>query len=41
MEEREARGDLIASIVAGMSEAIAVVSTTSTIAAVTELTNTT
>jgi len=38
-EEREARGNLIASIVAGMSEAISVDPSTSTIAAVTELTN--
>ncbi|WP_286937330.1 hemagglutinin repeat-containing protein [Achromobacter sp. UBA4530] len=38
-EEREARGNLIASIVAGMSEAISVDTSTSTIAAVTELTN--
>jgi len=38
-EEREARGNLIASVVAGMSEAISVDPSTSTIAAVTELTN--
>lgn len=38
-EEREARGNLVASVVAGMSEIISVDATTSTIAAVTELTN--
>ncbi|CAB3870568.1 hemagglutinin repeat-containing protein [Achromobacter animicus] len=38
-EEREARGNLIASVVAGMSEAMSVDPSTSTIAAVTELTN--
>ncbi|WP_083447233.1 hemagglutinin repeat-containing protein [Achromobacter spanius] len=38
-EEREARGNLVASIVAGISEATSVDTTTSTIAAVTELTN--
>jgi len=38
-EEREARGNLIASVVAGMSEITSVDATTSTIAAVTELTN--
>ncbi|WP_198158123.1 hemagglutinin repeat-containing protein [Achromobacter spanius] len=38
-EEREARGNLIASIVASISEATSVDTTTSTIAAVTELTN--
>ncbi|MCD0501353.1 hypothetical protein LP085_31235, partial [Achromobacter sp. MY14] len=38
-EEREARGNLVASIVAGISEATSVDATTSTIAAITELTN--
>ena len=38
-EEREARGNLIASIVAGMSAAMSVDSSASTSAAVTELTN--
>ncbi|CAO3947873.1 hemagglutinin repeat-containing protein [Achromobacter mucicolens] len=38
-EEREARGNLIASMVAGMSAAMSVDSSASTIAAVTELTN--
>lgn len=38
-EEREARGNLVSSVVAGMSEIISVDATTSTIAAVTELTN--
>ena len=38
-EEREARGNLVASVVAGISEMTSVDATTSTIAAVTELSN--
>ncbi|NMK48875.1 hypothetical protein HG262_21845, partial [Achromobacter sp. Bel] len=38
-EEREARGNLIASIVAGISDATSMDTTTSTLAAITELTN--